>query len=115
MKEDCIFCKLANGVIPTDLLYEDDDVAAFRDISPRQPVHILIIPKAHIPSLAEIAPEHQALLGKICLVAQRLAEENGVAESGYRLLTNCRADSGQEVPHLHFHLIGGQFLGPFCS
>ncbi|MCR4963057.1 MAG: histidine triad nucleotide-binding protein [Firmicutes bacterium] len=115
MADDCIFCKLASGAIPTDFLYEDEDVAAFRDISPRQPVHILIIPKAHIPSLADITPEHQALLGKICLVAKKLAAENGVAESGYRLLTNCGADSGQEVPHLHFHLIGGQYLGPFCS
>ncbi len=113
--EDCIFCKLANGGLPCDFLYEDDDLVAFRDISPKAPVHVLIIPKQHIASLAEVTPAQEAVLGRICLVAQKLAESLGCAESGYRLLTNCRADSGQEVPHLHFHLIGGQFLGPFCT
>ena len=113
--EDCIFCKIASGIIPSDFLYEDNDVVAFKDISPRAPVHILIIPKKHIASLAEITQDDSALMGKICYVASKLAEVAGCAESGYRLLTNCRADSGQEVPHIHFHLVGGHFLGAFTE
>ncbi|MEG1661867.1 MAG: histidine triad nucleotide-binding protein, partial [Clostridiales bacterium] len=101
--DNCIFCKIAAGEIASDFLYEDEQLVAFRDISPKAPMHILIIPKKHLPSLAEASPEDQALLGKICLVARDLAEAAGYSESGYRLLTNCREDSGQEVPHLHFH------------
>ena len=114
-RKDCIFCRIADGDIPSALLYEDEDVAAFRDLNPQAPVHILIIPKKHIASVAELSAEDAPLMGKLCLVAKTLAEKEGIAESGYRLIANSRGDSGQEVPHLHFHLIGGRFLGPFTT
>ncbi|MCL2496090.1 MAG: histidine triad nucleotide-binding protein [Clostridiales bacterium] len=113
--ENCIFCRIAAGQIPANFLYEDEDIAAFRDINPRAPVHVLIIPKKHIASLAEIEEADTALLGRICLVARQLAENEGIAASGYRLISNCGTDSGQEVAHLHFHLLGGQFLGAFTT
>ena len=113
--QDCVFCKIAAGDIPSTRLYQDEDVVAFRDLHPQAPVHILIIPRKHIASVAEMNEEDVPLLGKICLVAKALAEQEGIAESGYRLIANTRKDSGQEVPHLHFHLIGGCFLGPFTS
>jgi len=113
--ENCIFCRIAAGHLPADFLYEDEEIVAFRDISPRAPVHILIIPKKHIASLAEIEETDTALLGRMCLVASRLAEREGIAATGYRLISNCGADSGQEVAHLHFHLLGGQFLGAFTT
>ncbi|MCL1905635.1 MAG: histidine triad nucleotide-binding protein [Clostridiales bacterium] len=113
--DDCIFCRIAAGQIPSEFLYEDDEIAAFKDISPRAPVHILIIPKKHISSLAEAKKEDEALLGRICLVASRLAESEGIAKSGYRIISNSGADSGQEVAHLHFHLLGGRFLGRFAE
>ena len=111
--EDCIFCRIAAGQIPSDFLYEDDEVVAFRDINPRAPVHVLIIPKKHIASLAQVEEGDAALLGRMCLAARQLAEQLGVAQSGYRLISNCGKDSGQEVAHLHFHLLGGQILGLF--
>lgn len=113
--DDCIFCRIAKGDIPSDLLYEDEQIVAFADINPRAPVHILIIPKQHLSALAELMPEHEPLLGRMCVVAARLAEQAGIAESGYRLLSNCGKNSGQEVAHLHFHLLGGHFLGAFVE
>ena len=113
--EDCIFCRIATGQIPTNFLYEDNEIAAFRDINPRAPVHILIIPKKHLTSLAQVEKEDTELLGRMCLTARRLAEENKIAQSGYRLISNCGKDSGQEVAHLHFHLLGGHFLGIFTE
>ena len=113
--EDCIFCRIAAGQIPTSLLYEDEEIVAFRDINPRASVHILIIPKKHIASLAQVKQEDAALLGRICLVASQLAASEGIAASGYRLLSNSGPDSGQEVAHLHFHLLGGHFLGRFVE
>lgn len=93
-------------------MYEDEDILAFDDIHPLAPVHIIIIPKKEIASLATVTPKDQVLLGKILWVVHQLAEEKGVAESGYRVVTNSGPDGGQEVPHLHFHLIGGKPLGP---
>ncbi|MCL1974876.1 MAG: histidine triad nucleotide-binding protein [Firmicutes bacterium] len=113
--EDCIFCRIALGQIPTKFVYEDENIAAFRDINPRAKVHMLIIPKKHIASLAQAEEEDQSLLGRMCLVARRLAEKEGIANSGYRLICNCGKDSGQEIAHLHFHLLGGQFLGIFAE
>ena len=113
-RKDCIFCRIADRDVPSPLLYDDEYVCAFRDLNPKAPVHILIIPKKHVPSLAELEEEDLHLVARIARVAQKLAEEEGVSESGYRLLTNCRADSGQEVPHLHFHLLGGRRLGQEC-
>ncbi len=106
----CIFCQIVEGKIPSDNLYNDDDVLAFRDINPQAPVHILIIPKKHIASIAEITKKDEALINKIVRVANELAEKEGVSEKGYRLVTNCREQGGQLVEHLHFHLLGGRQL-----
>ena len=111
MSEDCIFCKIASGEIKTDLLYGDDEVVAFRDINPRAPTHILVIPRDHIPSLNETTPENKRLLGHMVNVASALARSEKVDSSGFRLLINSGADAGQEVPHLHLHLLGGRPLG----
>lgn len=107
---DCIFCKLASGQIPCAFLYQDEDLVAFRDIAPQAPTHVLIVPRSHIAGLNELEPAHQALLGRIPLVAAALAKELGIAESGYRLVTNCGSDGGQTVHHLHTHLLGGRSL-----
>jgi len=112
MSEDCIFCKIASGEIKTDLLYGDDEVVAFRDINPRAPTHILVIPRDHIPSLNETTPENKRLLGHMVNVASALARSEKVDSSGFRLLINSGADAGQEVPHLHLHLLGGDKLAP---
>ncbi len=114
-RSECIFCRIADQDVPTPLVYQDDEIVAFRDLHPQAPVHLLIIPRKHIASLAELTPDDVALLGRMNWVAKQLAEEAGIAESGYRLICNCRADSGQEVPHLHFHLLGGRFLGPLLA
>lgn len=105
--EDCIFCKIIGGDIPSKKVYEDDLVYAFCDIAPAAPVHILIVPKEHIKSLDAAKPEHQALLGHILLTAAKLAREQGVAEEGYRIVNNCGENAGQTVFHLHFHLLAG--------
>jgi histidine triad (HIT) family protein len=106
----CIFCQIVEGKIPSDNLYNDVDVLAFRDINPQAPVHILIIPKKHIDSIAEIVPGDEVLIKKIIKVANELAVKEGISESGYRLVTNCREQGGQLVGHLHFHLMGGRHL-----
>ena len=113
--ENCLFCKIAAGQIPSSKVYEDEDFLAFRDIAPKAPVHILIIPKKHLADLASCVKEDSAMLGRLNLLAVKIAEAEGIVKSGFRLLTNCREDSGQEVAHLHFHLIGGHFLGDFCE
>ncbi len=112
---DCIFCKLAAGDIPTSVVYEDEQVFAFKDNEPKAPVHILMIPRKHFASLAEATAEDEALLGHIQLVAQKLAVEFGIDQSGYRVLTNCGPDSGQGVFHIHYHLLGGENLGDICG
>lgn len=111
---DCLFCKIINKEIPSAVVYEDEDIFAFKDIAPKAPVHILIIPKKHICCLAEAGEEDLALLGKIQIVAQKLAKEFEIAESGFRLLTNSGANSGQEVFHIHYHLVGGKKLADIC-
>lgn len=111
---DCLFCKMVSKEIPTTIVYEDEDVLAFNDIAPKAPVHVLIIPKKHIESLAAATEEDARILGKLQMVAHRLAEELGIAESGYRVLTNSGKDSGQVVFHLHYHLVGGKTLGDIC-
>ena len=110
---DCIFCKIANKEIPSTIVYEDEDVIAFRDLNPEAPVHILVIPKKHIASLNAATAEDQQLLGKVLLTIQKIAAEQGIAEKGYRVVTNCGEQGGQTVMHLHFHLMGGrEMLGP---
>jgi histidine triad (HIT) family protein len=108
---ETVFSKIIRGELPADVVYQDDEMLAFRDIHPVAPVHILIIPKKEIVSLASTAPTDAALLGKMLLVARALAESEGIAETGYRIVTNSGPDSGREVEHLHFHLIGGKGLG----
>ena len=110
MAEDCIFCKLANHEIPTDLVYEDETVAAFRDLNPVAPTHILIVPKAHKLNLSEYRQEDEPLLGHMLIVTAHIARELGLEESGYRVITNAGPDAGQSVMHTHFHLLGGRKL-----
>ena len=110
---DCIFCKIAQKEIPTELLYEDEDVIAFNDIAPKSPVHILIVPKKHIDSVNNLEEENKELLGKLVLVAKDIAKEKGISETGYRLIFNAGRDAGQTVDHIHLHLMGGEKL-PFA-
>ena len=110
---DCIFCKIAQKEIPTELLYEDEDVIAFNDIAPKSPVHILIVPKKHIDSVNNLEEENKELLGKLVLVAKDIAKEKGISETGYRLIFNTGRDAGQTVDHIHLHLMGGEKL-PFA-
>ncbi len=107
-----IFTKIIQKEIPADIVYEDDHVTAFRDINPQAPVHILIVPNKEIPTVNDIAPSDEELVGKMFTAAKKIAADEGVAENGYRLLINCNRDGGQEVFHLHMHLFGGRPLGP---
>ena len=111
MAEDTIFMRIVRGEIPADVIYRDDLVTAFRDIHPQAPVHVLIVPNRAIPSVADVQPEDEALLGRLFTAARRVAEQEGL-DDGYRLIVNCRAHGGQEVDHLHLHLMGGEPLGP---
>ena len=108
MKDDCLFCKIVAGNIPSEKVFEDGRVTAFRDINPVAPTHILIVPNKHIASINELTADDEALVGHLFTTAKELAEREGVAESGYRLIINTGSDGGQEVFHLHLHLIGGQ-------
>lgn len=105
---DTIFGKIASGEIAADLVYQDEDVVAFRDISPQAPTHLLVIPRKPIPTLDAAGPEDAALLGKLLLVAAQVARESGIAERGYRTVINCNAQAGQTVFHLHLHVLGGR-------
>ncbi len=107
---DCVFCKIVAGEIPSDILYQDEEVIAFRDINPIAPTHLLIVSKKHIPSLLHLTDAEVPLIGHMAKVANQLAREYGVAESGYRLVINCGKEGGQLVPHLHMHLLGGRVL-----
>ncbi|GLH71964.1 histidine triad nucleotide-binding protein [Geothrix limicola] len=108
---ECLFCKIARKEIPAAVVYEDDTLLAFKDIFPQAPVHLLIIPKVHCEGLADMTPEAAAAAGRILQVSARLAADHGIQDSGWRLLSNCGADAGQSVFHLHFHLLGGKTLG----
>ncbi|MEE8369355.1 MAG: histidine triad nucleotide-binding protein [Dehalococcoidia bacterium] len=109
---DCLFCNMAQGEAPVDKLFEDDLVFAIRDISPRAPVHFMVIPKEHIPSAAELRSYHGPLLARMFTAAARVAREEGLAERGYRLILNVGPDAGMIVHHLHLHCLGGRTLGP---
>nr|WP_321279755.1 purine nucleoside phosphoramidase [uncultured Vibrio sp.] len=112
MPEETIFSKIIRKEIPADVLYQDDLVTAFRDINPRSPSHILIIPNKLIPTVNDVEAEDEAMLGRLFTVARKLAEDEGIAEDGYRLIVNCNPHGGQEVYHIHMHLLGGRPLGP---
>ena len=105
---DCIFCKIAAGEIPADLVYEDDQVVGFRDLNPQAPTHVLLIPRRHIASLNELQPEDEAIIGRLYSAAAKVAAQEGFAESGYRTVINCNEDGGQTVFHVHLHLLGGR-------
>ena len=106
---NCLFCKIVAGDIPSTKVYEDEKILAFRDIAPQAPTHILVIPKAHIASVAEITPENADVVAHIFTVIPRIAEAEGLA-NGYRVVSNCGDDAGQTVHHLHFHILGGKTL-----
>ena len=110
-KADCIFCRIVSGEVESKVHYQDDDVIAVFDVNPQAPIHILVIPRAHIPSLAEATARDKALLGHMLYVASRLAKREGLSERGYRLVLNTGADAGQEVQHLHLHILGRKKLG----
>ena len=107
--ENCLFCKIAAGIIPSTKVYEDELVYAFRDIAPQAPTHILVIPKAHIPSVNGITAENSAVVAHIFEVIPQIAKAEGL-EGGYRVVSNCGDDAGQTVKHLHFHILGGRKL-----
>jgi histidine triad (HIT) family protein len=107
---DCIFCKIVAGEIPSDTVYQDKEIIAFRDIKPQAPVHIVIIPRKHIASLSQLSEADSALVGRMVAVANKLAKNEGIAERGYRVVINCGKEGGQLVPHLHLHLVGGRQL-----
>lgn len=107
-----IFSKIVRGEVPADVVFQDDQVTAFRDINPQAPVHILIVPNKRIATANDVTPEDEQCLGHMFTVAKRIAEQEGIAESGYRLMINCNRDANQEVFHLHMHLFGGRPLGP---
>ena len=108
MSQDTLFAKIARREIPAQIVYQDDEVTAFRDVNPEAPTHILIVPNRVIPTLNDATADDQMLLGKLLLTAQKLAREMGIADSGYRVVMNCNADGGQSVYHIHLHLLGGR-------
>jgi histidine triad (HIT) family protein len=115
MAEETIFSKIIRREIPSEIVYQDDLVTAFRDIHPKAPTHILIVPNQLIPTANDVTAEDELALGRLFTVAARLAKSEGIAENGYRLLVNCNRHGGQEVYHLHMHLLGGRALGPMLA
>jgi histidine triad (HIT) family protein len=115
MAQETIFSKIIRREIPSDIVYQDELVTAFRDIHPQAPTHILIVPNKLIPTTNDVTAEDELALGRLFTVAAKIARQEGIAESGYRLLINCNRDSGQEVYHLHMHLLGGRKLGPMLA
>ncbi len=112
---DTIFGKIVEGEVDADVVYKDDLVTAFRDVNPQAPVHVLIVPNEGIPTVADVEAHHEAVLGRLFTVARKIAEDEGIAEDGYRLIVNTREHGGQEVFHLHMHLLGGRPLGPMLA
>ena len=108
MAADCIFCKIANKEIPADIVFEDDELIAFNDISPQAPIHVLVVPKVHIPTVNDLAKNDAERVGGLVLRAQALAEARGIDGDGYRLILNCNEGGGQTVFHIHLHLLGGR-------
>lgn len=109
MKE-CLFCGIIRGKIKGEIVYQDEAVVAFRDVNPKAPVHVLIVPRKHIGNLLELGSDHERVIGKVFKAAVALAEQEGIAKSGFRIVVNCGADAGQTVFHLHYHLLGGRRL-----
>ncbi len=112
MTTETIFSKIIRREIPSDIVYQDDLVTAFRDIHPQAPTHILIVPNRLIPTVNDVSEADEVALGRMFTVAKKIAAQEGIAESGYRLIVNCKDDGGQDVYHLHMHIVGGRKLGP---
>lgn len=110
-----LFSKIIRGELPGDILYQDELVTAFRDINPAASTHVLIVPNKFIPTVNDLTDEDEQIAGRMLIVARKLAEQEGIAEDGYRLIINCNRDGGQEIYHLHLHLIGGRPLGPMIA
>ncbi|QHW69411.1 purine nucleoside phosphoramidase [Raoultella ornithinolytica] len=115
MAEETIFSKIIRREIPSDMVYQDELVTAFRDISPQAPTHILIVPNILIPTANDVTAEHELTLGRMMTVAAKIARDEGLADDGYRLIVNCNRHGGQEVYHIHMHLLGGRPLGPMLA
>ncbi len=115
MTQATLFARIVSGELPADIVYRDDLVTAFRDIRPLAPIHILIVPNRAIATLADVSEDDEATLGRMLRVASALARQEGIAEDGYRVMINCRDHGGQEVYHLHLHLVGGRPLGPMLA
>lgn len=115
MSEETIFSKIIRHEIPSDIVYQDDSVTAFRDISPQAPTHILIIPNHLIPTVNDVTVADEQVLGHMITVAAKIAQQEGIADDGYRLIMNCNRHGGQEVYHIHMHLLGGRHLGPMLA
>ena len=109
--EDCVFCKIIKGEIPSDKVYEDDEILAFKDINPAAPVHILVIPQKHISNLLEIEENDEIIITQIYKVINKIVKEMNIEKDGFRVIVNCGKDAGQEVMHLHFHVLAGKKLG----
>lgn len=109
--EDCIFCKIIKKEIPSTIIYEDDKVIAFNDVNPAAPIHILVVPKKHIETLLDVTDEDNDLISYVYQVINKIAKEKRFANNGFRVIVNCGKDSGQEVMHIHFHVLGGKKLG----
>ena len=107
---ECLFCKIAAGEIPAEIVYESDTALAFRDINPKAPTHVLIIPREHVSTINDIEDEHQALVGSLFTAAKEIAADEGLADDGYRAVMNCNEAAGQSVFHIHLHLLGGRNL-----
>lgn len=108
---DCLFCKIVAGDIPADIVYESDTAVAFRDINPQAPTHVLVIPRKHIATINDLAPDDDALVGSLYSVAREIAFAEGIADDGYRTVMNCNASAGQTVFHIHLHVLGGRSMG----
>jgi len=107
---DCLFCKIRDGEIPADIIFENDELLAFNDVNPQAPFHILIIPKKHIPTINDLASDDELIMGKLFTAAKEIAHQKGVGDDGYRLVTNCNAGAGQTVFHIHMHLLAGRAM-----
>jgi len=107
---DCLFCKILDGDIPCDRVYENDQVVAFRDVNPQAPTHILVIPRKHIPTVNDLIDDDKKIVGEMLLAAQTIAKQEGIEESGYRLVMNCNEGAGQTVFHIHLHILGGRSM-----
>lgn len=109
--DDCIFCKIINRDIPSNIVYEDENILAFKDINPQMPIHILVIPKKHIESIIDLKTEDESLIGKIFTAINSIAKDIGIDKTGFRVISNCGENAGQTVKHLHFHILAGEKMG----